>query len=398
MFLAQSVHWPLSDCGMKKLRVLHVVPTLLRGGAERLVTDIIRELNMRPYVDAQLVVVSNLGRGEDGYLTEAISSFVTFIPSWVRPSISGKWSVNLEGFQDFVDKYKPDVIHSHLFESEIVTGFRPEKSVSYFTHCHDNMPQLKAFAWSDLLSKRRFAELYERNFLVGRLIQRKSRFVAISPDTASYFRANLPVEMADRIHLLPNAIDTERFGLQRAGQPKEGTPLRLVNVGSFVTKKNQGFLLEVLLSLHARGVDATLALAGDGPLRKEVESKAGQLGLSGKVSFLGITSNVEQELWKSHLYLHSATYEPFGLAIVEAMAAGLPVVALDGKGNVDLHRDGENGFLVRQQDPDLFASRILECSKPDVHARMSAAAIEFSKGFGIAEYVDKLLDIYRSTR
>jgi len=296
-----------------------------------------------------------------------------------------------------VTEFQPDVIHSHLFESELVTGCHPIKSVGYFTHCHDNMPQFKAFTWSDLGQKKRFAELYERNFLLRKLAHRRNQFVAISPDTAAYFRANLPSDMASRVHLLPNAIDTERFGRQLARSPVEGGGLRLINVGSFVAKKNQSFLLNVLLELRSCGVDASLTFAGDGPLREEVESKAGALGLSGHVSFLGVTSNVEQQLWKSHVYVHSATYEPFGLAIVEAMAAGLPVVALNGKGNVNLHRDGENGFLVHEQDAVLFASRIMECAAPESHARMSKAAVDFSAGFGMSKYVDRLLELYRNT-
>lgn len=97
------------------------------------------------------------------------------------------------------------------------------------------------------------------------------------------------------------------------------------------------------------------------------------------------------------IYLHTAHYEPLGLVILEAMAAGVPVVSLDGEGNRDLIRHGENGFLLTNPDPEKFAEIIKQlASDPNCRERIAANAREFVQHFDIAVYVDRLLEVYRS--
>jgi glycosyltransferase involved in cell wall biosynthesis len=103
--------------------------------------------------------------------------------------------------------------------------------------------------------------------------------------------------------------------------------------------------------------------------------------------------NVEQYLWQSDVYVHTATYEPLGLVLLEAMAAGFPVISLDGGGNRDLMINGKNGFLIEKQDPKEFADRILEVYQNNEISNFNA---EFAKQFDIKTYCDKLLEIYQS--
>ena len=101
-------------------------------------------------------------------------------------------------------------------------------------------------------------------------------------------------------------------------------------------------------------------------------------------------------MWNSHVYVHTAYYEPFGLVLLEAMAAGLPVISLDGKGNRDLIYDGENGFFIEDRKPAIFAKRIVELKHDTVLWKaFSNSGREFVKKFDIRAYVQKLLDIYK---
>ena len=109
----------------------------------------------------------------------------------------------------------------------------------------------------------------------------------------------------------------------------------------------------------------------------------------------GNVNNVEEYLWQSDIYVHSAYYEPLGLVLLEAMAAGLPVVTLDGRGNRDLIVQGKNGYMVYEQNAEQFADRILEIwNDQQKYMEMSAFAQEFARQYDIKEYVDKLMDIY----
>ena len=82
-----------------------------------------------------------------------------------------------------------------------------------------------------------------------------------------------------------------------------------------------------------------------------------------------------------------------GLVLLEAMAAGLPVVTLDGGGNRDLVIDGKNGYLIEKQDPKEFADRILEIYQ---NKEMSHFNAEYAKQFDIVAYCEKLVEIYQS--
>jgi len=78
------------------------------------------------------------------------------------------------------------------------------------------------------------------------------------------------------------------------------------------------------------------------------------------------------------------------------MAAGLPVVTLDGKGNRDIIEQGKNGFMIYKQSAELFADKIIELIKnKELYQSMSAYAVEFAKKYDIKEYVDKLIDLYK---
>jgi glycosyltransferase involved in cell wall biosynthesis len=105
---------------------------------------------------------------------------------------------------------------------------------------------------------------------------------------------------------------------------------------------------------------------------------------------------VENYLFDCDLYVHSAIYEAFGLVLIEAMAAGLPVVCLDGKGNRAIMEDGKNGFIVYEQNAEMFAGKILELvNTPGLYPAMSIYAKEYAKKYDIKEYVDKLVAFYK---
>jgi len=135
---------------------------------------------------------------------------------------------------------------------------------------------------------------------------------------------------------------------------------------------------------------------GEGPNRKAIESDIVELEMTNSV-FLHGNVGVNEFYWNADIYVHSATYEPFGLVLLEAMAAGLPVVCLDGKGNRDIIEDSKNGYILSTENPEEFAHKIYNIwNNCKVYNAMSQYAIEFAEKYDIKPYVDKLLDIYTS--
>jgi glycosyltransferase EpsD len=126
-----------------------------------------------------------------------------------------------------------------------------------------------------------------------------------------------------------------------------------------------------------------------------VKQKSERLNLSQNVFFHGNVDNVVEFLSKADIYIHSATYEPLGLVLLEAMAAGLPVVCLDGKGNRDIIKEAKNGFMLNQLDPTLFADKIIILwENKKMYSQISEYAQSYASNFDIKNYVEKLIECY----
>jgi glycosyltransferase involved in cell wall biosynthesis len=372
------------------MRIIHIIPSLKTGGAERLALDICSQLKKTKTIEIVLVSLSEI----NDFKNESYDIEIKYIPSKVTLSITGKTHVEITKLTTFISDFNPDIIHTHLFEAELISRWNINEKVNYFTHCHDNMSQLSGLTTHKSI-KKNITDFYEKNIIVKRYLTCKNQFIVISKNTKEYFINILPKKLAQNIHLLSNAINYKKF---QNNSVKKATTLRLINVGSFAPKKNQTFLIDVLLELKKRGIQCELFLLGDGEELQKVKEKAFIYGLNNEIHFLGNVNDVEEQLWKSHLYIHSAYYEPFGLVLLEAMAAGLPLITLDGKGNRDLIEDGKNGYMIYDQDPEKFAQRIIYLiENKGKYAEISNYCKEYAKKYDIKEYVNKLLVLYKDS-
>ena len=123
-------------------------------------------------------------------------------------------------------------------------------------------------------------------------------------------------------------------------------PVVIASVGRLVTQKGHDVLLDAMVDLPR----AVLVIAGDGPLRADLEARAEAAGIADRVRFLGHLSDVSTLLDDADVFALMSRNEGLPLAIVEAMAAGLPVVATRVGGTAELVKDGETGILVEPGD------------------------------------------------
>lgn len=378
---------------MENIRVVHIIPSLAKGGAERLVLDICNALAKQPGVEVKLVVFSAI----DTYPQLSKTVDVQLIPTQYIPSLKGKAINETEGLKALFNSFKPHVIHLHLFEAEIAARATEYYNTVYITHCHFNTVEYKKISLASLLNKTLFTRLFERAFVLKHTLRAKANgYIAISKDTEVFFHQNLPAVLAKNVVLMLNAINYAAFA--KAPLPKPpADELRLINTGSFITRKNQQFLVKVLAQLKQKGINAKLCLLGDGTERSNITALAQSLNVSDSLTVPGNVENVEDYLAQSHIYLHSATFEPFGLVLVEAMAAGLPVIAIDGMGNRDVNVEGKTGYLMPgETSPEAFADKIIALSNnPVLYDEMKAYARNFAAGFDIDTYTNKLLAEYK---
>jgi colanic acid/amylovoran/stewartan biosynthesis glycosyltransferase WcaL/AmsK/CpsK len=187
-----------------------------------------------------------------------------------------------------------------------------------------------------------------------------------------------------KIQILPEALDPDSFAYRpREWQP--ATELRIATVGRLVEKKGHEYAIHALAKLREKHPTATLDIVGDGPLRRNLDQLVNTLSLQSAVRFHGALAQPEVKciLDAAHLFvLPSVTtdgdQEGQGLALQEAQACGLPVVASDHGPLPEGLLDGKSGFVVPERDPDALAERLAYLADhPESWPAMGAAGREF---------------------
>ena len=377
------------------MKILQVVQSLGKGGAERLVLEVSRAIR-KYYPDVQNRIVALKRLNEYPDLSRDLD--IVYCDSNISLSLSGKSYIDVEEFEKIVKDYCPDVIHSHTYKSELISREHLEPNVKYFTHAHNNMPEFRNFSIGTIFKKDKLTKFWEKCRIVAKYKECHNNIIAISKDTERYYKSVMPKVLAKNIYTLPNAIDYHKFYCERNFD--FSGPLNLIMVAHMSDYKNQTFLIDVLKNLTDKGVDVDLTLIGD--WRNDGESiklKAERLGVLSHLKMPGLVEDVENVYKRNHIYVHSSLTESFGLTLLEAMASGLPVVTLDGRGNRDLIVQGKNGYMVYEQNAEQFADRILEIwNDQQKYKEMSVFAQEFAQKYDIKEYADKLLSIYKECK
>jgi len=176
----------------------------------------------------------------------------------------------------------------------------------------------------------------------------------------------------ERVVVVRNGIDLRRFD-ELASRPIDGPfpgggPVVSV-VANLWPVKDHRTLIEAAALVRRRRPDVRFALVGDGPERKHLERRLGELGLRDAVHLLGTRYDVPAILARSDAFCLPSRAEGLSNAIMEAMAAALPVVATDAGGNAELVHDGSTGFVVPVGDATSMAERLVEVLSDPGRAR-----------------------------
>jgi glycosyltransferase involved in cell wall biosynthesis len=193
--------------------------------------------------------------------------------------------------------------------------------------------------------------------------------------------AEMGVAPREKIRVVPLGLDLARFArphpkgaLREACHAQPGE--RLVGVvGRLVPIKDVSCFLQAAAEVVRAGRAARFAVVGDGELRAELEAEAARLGLGPHVTFLGWRKDLEAVYADLDLVVNSSRNEGTPVALIEAMAAGCPVVATDVGGTPDLFGEGARGLLVPAADPHALATAMLRAlDEPEEAARRAAEA------------------------
>jgi glycosyltransferase involved in cell wall biosynthesis len=207
--------------------------------------------------------------------------------------------------------------------------------------------------------------------------------------------------LEERYTVIPTGTDLEPF-LHANGKALRknrgwGAEKVLISVGRLAAEKNWETLLRAAAKVYAEYPELRLVLIGDGPDKANLELLASELGIAERVTFTGELpfGEIHAYLKAADLFSFASVTETQGLVTMEAMAAGLPVVAVDGSGTRDIIEDGKQGFLV-DNDADALAKAISNLlSDPPQMKKLSNNALRKAKTFDIHESGKQLVKVYK---
>ncbi len=258
-----------------------------------------------------------------------------------------------------------------------------------------------------IVSSRRGLGIFKENRPAWRLAERLSNRVTVSvvanseavrEDTAQ--REGLPRE---RIRVIRNAVDTRRFGIRRKAWAEilPNLPAGRFPVVAMVANckqyKDHGTFLRAWENIAARLPNACALLIGDGEERAAIAAEIARRNLGSSAWMLGERGDVPDLLAVADIAVLSSREEGLPNAVLEAMAAGLPVVATDVGGVPELVQDGETGYLVPPGDDEAMADAIAYLAEDaDTRAALGASGrflAEFE--FGVERMVMEYQELYR---
>lgn len=347
------------------LDIVHVVENLERGGLERMVIDLVlaqRDAGHRSRVACLF---------EPGALAGELQSHGIEVHACHKRS--GLDLGALSGLRGWLRAVPGAVVHTHNANAHYHTvaaayGLR----LARILNTRHGMGAMRPRSRSEWLYRR---------------AMRRTDVVAAVCEAARTRFAEQGVRPRGRLLAVPNGIRVNRFS---AATEERRCALRNVlglavgtriigTVGRLNPVKDQATLLRAFARVRAVHGDSALVLAGDGALRSTLETQATTLGIGDAVRFLGDRGDVQQLLQGFDMFVLSSLSEGYSMALLEACASALPVVATDVGGNREIIADGCNGILVASGREDALADAIAALlNEPERAARMGQAGRDWA--------------------
>jgi glycosyltransferase involved in cell wall biosynthesis len=372
-----------------KTRVLFVIGTLSIGGSERQLVELATHLAPR---FAPTVCCLNAVGPLRTELTRAGVPVIDLgfgaVPAGLgiaRVRAVVRWMLGVVRFARLLGRLRPDVVHGVLPHAYVVGAVAAWLA---------GVPVVVAGRRS-LANFKRGRPVYR---LAEPVVNRWTDLVianchAVREDTLASERLD-----PGKVVVVHNGLEVTRYDapvdpeLRAALQVGPGSVV--IVVANLIAYKGHTFFLKAWAEVCRAWPDAVALLVGDGPERAALEALARELGVAERVRFLGSRTDVPALLAISDLLVHPSTEEGFCNAILEAMAAGRPVVATDVGGNREAVVDGETGLLVPSRAARPLAAAIASMlERPDLAKRMGIAArqrvaAEFDRSVMVRRYED----------
>lgn len=364
---------------MGKVRIVHLINSLNPGGGERFLVDLARQLPREGF-DCRVVCLYKRGDFADEIEAGGVPVSVIGVPR----------QMGWEGYKrvyQVLRSLSTDIVHCHLLEAcwyGLPAGWMAgvPLRIAHLQNCHWHLRlKLKLFD--------RFA------------FQFADAAFACSRAVADFYTGRMWYPVS-KLHVVHNAVDPTRFeDLPRKDEAKRRLGLGeddviLTTVASLTPQKGHQYLLQAAKEIVRRWPSTKFLFVGDGGLRDRLQGETKALGIEPWVRFLGERLNVPAILAASDIFVLPSLWEGFGLVLVEAGLAGLPVIASSVDGTIEIIQDRRNGLLVRPKDIPALVEACLELiGNRSLRERMGKEGKRIAlERFSIRQIASRVADLY----
>lgn len=349
---------------MKK-KVLIILPGFAMGGAENMVYELSNHINPENFDASVLCYCGKQNTSLEKKAEEKIDVHYVDCAGKITPQKIHKV------FRE-INKIQPDIVHAHMGGALYAALWTLKKRKPLVVTIHTT-PQ------------KAFSNLVE-SVLRFRMKFGRCRLVAVSEENKrladQYFKLKVPCEFVN------NGVDLKRF------YHKEHELFTFINVARQDDNKNQKMLIEAFKKAHEIYTNTKLILVGDGPNHEMLQALCGELGVQDEVLFTGNIANAEDYYAISDVYVQTSHREALPMSILEAMAAGLPIISTDVGGIKDVVQ--ENGILVQDGDKSALYETMKEMmlAPNDKIIRYSQESIRIVQNYSAKKMAEKYITIY----
>ena len=353
------------------MKVAIIVPVFITGGAENMASQLAVRL-ARDQVDVEVIsMYPRQGHPFEKRIEDA------GIPLHFMDKTGSRSPGAMARLWKLLSRMKPDVVHTHIYATFyaipwVLTHRAVQVHTIHTCPGKEFSPTLDAVVWA--MTK------------IKKLVP-----VAVSPKNRELACAHYHIP-EERAFFVNNPVDLERF---RPGENRRKSGVTFINVGRQDTNKNQILAVLAMPQVLSQVPEARLVLIGDGPQHEELKREAEALSLGCAVTPPGECADTEKYLWEADVYLSTSDNEGLPLSMLEAEAAGLPVIATNVGGTADIVKD--NGVLIAGGNLDALTREMIRFARDStLRERCGSASLRIVKAYDVAACAEAYTRIYRS--
>lgn len=372
------------------MKIAHVISSCSAGGAEMFIKSLLKSLKNKDEIsEIQLWSMTNISKlypnnskkikFEQNFINELKNSNINVKMINKRPHKD--WIKTKKKLRKLYKDFKPDIVHSHL---ESVT-FHTCRALSKF-----KVPIIQTIHSSVI------NHLFVQKYYIKK---RVSAYVSISEQLQQIINDKIGIKEENN-YLIYNGVNIEEFKNENRKINDEAK--KIISIGRLTPAKDYKNLFNAIKILEKKlkkdkSKIPEFLIVGDGELEKDLKELSKNLNIDDNVNFLGLRDDIPELLSESDIYVMSSEWEGLSIALIEAAASGIPIIATNAGSNSEIINDGENGMIVSVKNSEVLADRLYKLIKnKKLRKKISKNNDNVIGKFSIKNSTGKHLDMYRN--